>query len=122
MRVIRHLGGEDVSQKVPTRSGQRNARRGRFWGRFLSLFALLVICIAGASFALTNSNFRVQQVEVVGTQNATLVHTIQNMGIQGKNIFLLDLAALTTLIEALPVVASATLSSQLPHHSTARAV
>ncbi len=122
MRLIRPLPGQDLTQQVPTRSGQRNARRGRFWRRFLSLFALLVICIAGASFALTNSNFRVQQVEVVGTQNGTLVHTIQNMGIQGKNIFLLDVGALTTRIEALPVVASANLVRQLPDQVTVNVV
>src|SRR5260370_3167668 len=115
MRLIRPLPGQDLTQQVPTRSGQRNARRGRFWRRFLSLFALLVICIAGASFALTNSNFRVQQVEVVGTQNGTLVHTIQNMGIQGQNIFLLDVGALTSHIEALPIVATVNLEKQLPN-------
>jgi len=79
------------------------------------VFALLVICALGASFALTNSNFRVQQVNVVGTQNRTLVHTIQNMGIQGQNIFLLDVGALTTHIEALPIVASVNLEKQLPN-------
>jgi hypothetical protein len=125
VRLIRPLPGQDLTQQqqqVPMRSGQRNARRGRFWRRFLSLFALLVICIAGASFALTSSNFRVQQVEVVGTQNGTLVHTIQNMSIQGQNIFLLDVGAMTTRIEALPVVASANLVRQLPDQVTVNVV
>jgi hypothetical protein len=114
-RLVRPLPRQPLSVQVPVRSGRRNASRGRFWRRFLSVFALLVICALGASFALTNSNFRVQQVNVVGTQNRTLVHTIQNMGIQGQNIFLLDVGALTTHIEALPIVASVNLEKQLPN-------
>ena len=116
VRLARPLPRQPLSVHVPVRSGRHNAAsRGRFWRRFLSVFALLVICTLGASFALTNSNFRVQQVNVVGTQNRTLVHTIQNMGIQGQNIFLLDVESLTTRIEALPIVASVNLEKQVPH-------
>ena len=123
VRLIRPLPRRRLAQQqVPMRSGQRIARSGSFWRRFLSLFALLMICIAGASFALTSSNFRVQQVEVVGTQNGTLVHTIQNMGIQGQNIFLMDVGAMTARIEALPVVASANLVRQLPDQVTVNVV
>src|SRR5258708_28638372 len=114
-RLVRPLPRQPVSVQVPVRSGRRNASRGRFWRRFLSVLALLVICTLGASFALTNSNFRVQQVNVGGTQNRTLVHTIQNMGIQGQNIFLLDVGALTAHIEALPIVDSVNLEKQLPN-------
>jgi hypothetical protein len=114
-RLVRSLPRQPLSVQVPVRSGRRTASRGRFWRRFLSVFALLVICALGASFALTNSNFRVQQVNVVGTQNRTLVHTIQNMVIQGQNIFLLDVGALTAHIEALPIVASVNLEKQLPN-------
>src|SRR5260370_4050299 len=114
-RLVRALPRQPLPVQVPVRSGRHNASRGRFWRRFLSVFALLVICALGASFALTNSNFRVQQVNVVGTQNRTMVHTIQNMGIQGQNIFLLDVGALTSHIEALPIVASVNLEKQLPN-------
>jgi hypothetical protein len=51
----------------------------------------------------------------MGTQNQRLVESIQHMGIQGQNIFLLDAGGLTTRIEALPMVASANLSKQLPN-------
>lgn len=116
--LIRPLPRQHTAPQVPMRSGRRNARRGSFWRRFLALFTLLVIGIAGTTFALTSSNFRVQQVEIVGTQNGTLLHAIQNMGIQGQNIFLLDVGALTTHIEALPTVASANLARQLPDKVT----
>lgn len=115
VRPVRPLPRQPLPVQVPVRSGRHNASRGRFWRRFLSVFALLVICTLGASFALTSSNFRVQQVNVVGTQNRTLVHTIQNMNIQGQNIFLLDVGALTTRIEALPSVASVNLEKLLPN-------
>ncbi len=114
VRVIRSLPRQPRAARVPARSGQRVVRRGRFWRRFLSLFALLVICTLGAGFAFGSQNFHVQQVNVVGTQNRTLIHSIQHMGMQGQNIFLLDAGVLTTRIEALPVVASVNLEKQLP--------
>jgi hypothetical protein len=115
VRLIRSLPRQPRAAQVPVRSGQRVVRRGRFWRRFLSLFALLVICTLGAGFAFGSPNFRVQQVNVVGTQNRTLIHSIQHIGMQGQNIFLLDAGALTTRIEALPVVASVNLEKQLPN-------
>jgi POTRA domain, FtsQ-type len=115
IRLIRPLPGQTIVSQVPVRSGRRNARSGSFWRRFLTLFALLVIGVLGGSFALTSSNFRVQQVEIVGTQNRALADSIQNMGIQGQNIFLLDVGALTTRIGALPMVASVDLGRQLPN-------
>ncbi|HKF38936.1 MAG TPA: FtsQ-type POTRA domain-containing protein, partial [Ktedonobacteraceae bacterium] len=114
VRPVRPLLRQPLPAQVPVRSGRRHASRGRFWRRFLSVFALLVICTVGASFALTSSNFRVLQVNVEGTQNRILVHSIQNMGIQGQNIFLLDVGALSTRIEALPSVASVNLEKLLP--------
>jgi len=89
-------------------------RRGSFWQRLLTLLALLVIAILGGSFAFASPNFRVQQVDIVGTQNQRLVDNIQNMGIRGQNIFLLDVATLTSRIEALPTVASVSIAKQLP--------
>ena len=80
----------------------------------MTLFALLVIAIVGGSFALSSTNFRVHQIDIMGTQNRKLVDNIQNMGIQGQNIFLLDVGDLIPRIEALPLVASVNLTKQLP--------
>jgi hypothetical protein len=115
VRLIRPMPRQPLAAHVPPRSARRTARRGSFWRRFLTLFALLVICIVGGSFALTSSNFRVQQIDIMGTQNRGLIQSIQNMGIQGQNIFMLDVGALTSRIEALPMVASANLEKQLPN-------
>ena len=117
-RLIRPLPRQPLAAPVPVRRARRNARKGSFWRRILGLFALLVIGIVGVSFALTSSNFRVHLVNIVGTQNPRLVHSIQNMGMQGQNIFLLDVVGLTARIEALPVVASAKLDKQLPDQLT----
>lgn len=114
VRLIRPLPRQSIAVQVPVRSRQQNVRRGSFWRRLLTFFALLVIVTLGGSFALASPNFRVQQVDIVGTQNRTLLDNIQNMGIQGQNIFLLDVAALTSRIEALPMVASVNLGKQLP--------
>jgi cell division septal protein FtsQ len=114
VRLIRPLPRQSIAVQVPVRSGRQHVRRGSFWQRLLTLLALLVIAILGGSFAFASPNFRVQQVDIVGTQNQRLVDNIQNMGVQGQNIFLLDVAAWTSRIEALPTVASVSIAKQLP--------
>jgi POTRA domain, FtsQ-type len=115
VRLIRPLPRQPQATRVPVRSGRQNAQGGSFWRRILTIFALLVIGIVGGSFALSSTNFRVQQIDIMGTQNQRLVKSIQHMGIQGQNIFLLDVGDLTIRIEALPMVASVNLSKQLPN-------
>jgi POTRA domain, FtsQ-type len=115
VRLIRPLPRQPLAAHMPVRGGRQNKRHGSVLRRFLTLFALLVIGILGVSFALTSTNFRIQQIDIMGTQNRKLVDSIQHMGIQGQNIFLLDAGDLTTRIEALPMVASANLSKQLPN-------
>lgn len=105
------------SSPVPVRSG-RHGRRGGFFARVLALLVVLVVGVVGVNFALTNPAFRVQEVSVVGTQNQALVSSIEHMGIQGQNIFLLDTAALAARIEMAPLVASASLEKQWPDQLT----
>ena len=81
----------------------------------LGIFALVLMVILGANFALTSAAFRIAQVSVAGTHNPILVQSIQHMGIQGQNIFLIDVAALTARIDLLPMVASADLEKQWPN-------
>lgn len=114
MRAIRNSQLQPNGSPVPVRSGQRRRRRG-FFARVLAFLVVLVIGVFGVNFALTSPAFRVQQVSVVGTQNSALVGSIQHMGIQGQNIFLVDTAALTARIEMVPLVASASLEKQWPN-------
>ncbi len=120
MRIIKPLPKRHVSSPVPVRSGRK--ARGGFWGRLLGFFAVVVIGIVGITFALTSSTFRVQQVNVVGTSNTALVNSIEHMGMQGQNVFLLDTAAFTALIAGIPLVASVSLGKQLPNSLTATVV
>src|SRR5581483_6698523 len=131
MKAIRRDVSHYISSPIPARSGgsagyagprggqrigigQRVKRRS-FWWRLLGIFALTVALALGANFALTSSAFRIEQVNVAGTHNDALIHTIQSMGMQGQNIFLLNVAVLTERIEASPLVATATLSRQWPN-------
>ncbi len=118
VRVPKPMPKMHASSPIPTRSGLRQARRGGFWKRMLGLLGLAVVGVLGVSFALTNPTFRVQQVNVEGTQNQMLEQSIEQMGVQDQNIFLLDTQALTTRIDALPVVASVDVAKQLPNHLT----
>ena len=111
MRGSRPLARRRVASPVPARSRQR--RRG-FWHKLLGFLVLLVIAGGGIGFALISPTFHVQQLSIEGTQNQGLIETIQHMGIQGQNIFLLNQSALVTRLESLPLVASAGLSVQLP--------
>jgi POTRA domain-containing FtsQ-type protein len=115
VRLVRPLPQPTHATHMPVRSGRQHARRGSFWRRMLTIFTLLVMGIVGGSFALSSANFRVQQIDIMGTQNSKLVDSIQHMGIQGQNIFLLDVTDMTTRIEALPTVASVNLTKQLPN-------
>lgn len=100
---------------VPVRSGRRHTHRLGFLWRIFGFFAVVMMAVLGANFALTSSAFRVAQVSVVGTHSDLLVSSIQHMGMQGQNIFLIDVVALTERIEMLPVVASANLEKQWPN-------
>ncbi len=98
---------------IPTRSG-RSQRRGLLW-RILSFFAVGIVCVLVCCFVLQSSAFRIAQVDVTGTHNAELQRDIQDMGIQGQNIFLLNVEAVKEHIEASPLVAVADLSKHLPN-------
>jgi len=113
-RTMRHVQQHNGGSPVPLRSRGHGRRRG-FFARVLALLVVLVIGAVGVNFALTSPAFRVQEVSVVGTQNPALVSSIEHMGIQGQNIFLVDTAALTSSIEMEPLVASASLEKQWPN-------
>jgi POTRA domain, FtsQ-type len=118
VRVVRPLPRMHGNSPVPTRSGLRQVHRGGFWKRLLGLLGLTVVGVLGVSFALTSPTFRVQQVGVAGTQNSMLVQSIQHMGVQNQNIFLLDTQTLTARIDTLPTVASVDVAKQLPNQLT----
>jgi len=113
MRALKRLPQYHASP-VPVRSG-RHGKNRNFFLRLLALFALLVVVGFGANFVLTGAAFRIAQVSVIGTHNMSLVQTIQHMGMQGQNIFLIDAAALTARIDLLPLVSSANLEKQWPN-------
>lgn len=119
---VRRLAPMGYSTPIPVRSGQRVARKGGILRRMLALFAIGVVMVLGAAFALTGSAFRVQQMNIVGTQNRVIVDSISDMGIEGQNIFLLNTAAVIDHVQAIPLVASASLEKQLPNSVTVRVV
>jgi hypothetical protein len=83
--------------------------------KVLGFFGFLLMVILGANFALTSTAFRIDQVSIAGTHNSILVQRIQHMGMQGQNIFLIDVTAFTARIDQSPMVASAVLEKQWPN-------
>jgi hypothetical protein len=102
---------------IPTRSGRNGARRGWFW-KLLGVVAGLIGLGLATNFVFTSTAFRIEQVNVVGTHNDVLISSIQRMGMQGQNIFLVNVPDLKEQIEALPLVSSASLSKQWPNQLT----
>jgi hypothetical protein len=99
---------------VPTRSGQQKPKHKRIW-RFLGILTIIAVIIVLSNFVLTGDAFHIAQVRVEGTHNDVLIQRIQKMGMQGQNIFLLDVTDTTTKIDAQPEVDTADLSKQWPN-------
>ncbi|HCI79866.1 MAG TPA: hypothetical protein DHW02_09255 [Ktedonobacter sp.] len=102
---------------IPIRSGRKSWLR-RFWLRLLSLFAIVAVLILGLTLVFRSNAFRITQVNVVGTHNSVLIDSIQRMGMQGQNIFLVNVEGMMERIDANPLVASTTLSKDWPNQLT----
>lgn len=114
MRAVRRDISHYATSPIPARSGRRVGRRS-LWLRLLGIFAMTIMLALAINFSLTSNAFRIEQVNVAGTHNDALIHAIQSMGMQGQNIFLLNVAVLTERVEAFPQVATANLSKQWPN-------
>ena len=115
VRFVRPMPRQSNATHIPARSGRQKLQSRGFVGRMLFIVALLAIGIVGVGFALSSTNFQIHQIDITGTQNTMIVDDIQHMGIQGQNIFLLDVGRLTTQIDSLPRVDSVEISKQLPN-------
>ena len=115
VRFVRPMPRQSYATHIPARRGRQKVQSRGFVGRMLFIVALLVIGLVGVGFALSSTNFQIHQIDITGTQNTRIVDDIQHMGIQGQNIFLLDVGGLTAQIDSLPMVDSADISKQLPN-------
>ncbi len=106
---------------IPVRSGEQR-RRKTFWRRFLTMFSLIALAMVAVGFALFSPNFHVGQVTVEGTGNPALIRTIQHMGMQGQNIFLIDITDFASRVDALPLVATANIQKAWPNSLTVSVV
>ncbi len=120
LKAIRRLPAYSGSP-IPTRSGSRQVKRGFLW-KLLSLFVGIIALIFVANLVLAGSAFRVEHIAILGVHNAVLTRTIQHIGIQGQNIFLINVIALESRIEASSFVASARISKQWPDQVTVSVV
>lgn len=100
--------------RIPVRSGKlRGGRRGFFW-KLLGMLLMGGLVIVLVTFGITSTAFRIANIQVTGTQSSSLIRSIQEIGIQHQNIFLLNVTSLTERIAALPRVETIELSKQLP--------
>lgn len=102
---------------IPMRSGRKSWLR-HFWLRLVSLFAIVAVLILGLTLVFRSNAFRIAQVNVVGTHNSALIDSIQRMGMQGQNIFLVNVEGMTARLDENSLVASANLSKDWPNQLT----
>ncbi|MBV8823108.1 MAG: FtsQ-type POTRA domain-containing protein [Ktedonobacteraceae bacterium] len=120
VKTVRPLPRSNGSA-IPVRSGRRTAKHGVLH-KLLSIFAIGIVLLLMMNFVFGSNALRIEQVHVVGIHNQMLMQNIQRMGMQGQNIFLINVAALTKQIQAYPLVASAMLSKQWPNQITVTVV
>jgi len=106
---------------VPRRSGRRLRRRNAIW-QVVAVFACIACLIAAINFALTSDFFRLHRVSVVGTHDKGVIQSIEHMGIQGQNIFLVDTGSIQAKIQKTPLIASVAISKQFPDQLTVTVV
>ncbi len=106
---------------IPTRSGRRELRKGFLW-RLLSFFAVAIVIVLAISFAFNSNAFRIEQVSVEGTHNSALIQNIQRMGMQGQNIFIVNVNSLLERVDAYPLVSSSSISKNWPNRLTVTVV
>lgn len=116
IKAVRPLVQQHTSP-IPARSGRNASKRGFFW-RLFGFLAGLIGLVLAANFAFSSNAFRIEQVSVVGTHNQVLINAIQRMGMQGQNIFLLDVNGLTAHIESYSRVETVSLSKNWPNQLT----
>jgi hypothetical protein len=123
-RVLARTGIPATSGRIPTvhrpvpQSPVPARSRQQSHNRFLRLLGFLLVSttiVVLVSFLFTNRAFQISQITVVGTNNVVLIQRIRNLGMQGQNIFLLDVPGFIKKIDAQPEVDSADLTKQWPN-------
>ncbi|GHO43724.1 cell division protein FtsQ/DivIB [Ktedonospora formicarum] len=117
LKSIPRRSANKAPSEIPSRSGRRKSRKGFIW-RLMSLVISIIVLIVAVSFALTGNAFRIAQVQVTGTHNSALIEAIQKQGMQGQNIFLVNVPSLEAQVMVLPLVRTANVSKQWPNQLT----
>jgi POTRA domain, FtsQ-type len=90
------------------------ARRHTSWRRRLVAAAALTVQVGLLVLALTLPGFQVRQVTVVGTHLITTGAVVAAAEVPEQSIFTVNGAAIQSRVQALPWVASAVVTTQLP--------
>ncbi len=96
----------DAGAQAPSRRKRRPA--------LLALVAAQVAFAIVVVWALTSPTWQVRGVQVVGSDDDSLVRTIESLPLTGCDIFRCDTSAQTRMIERIPLVASASLRALYP--------
>lgn len=101
-------------RSIPRRRPVRRSNRQRWFRRILVILPLLLGLIFAGHFLLTAPYFQVQHIVIQGTSNAQMITAIQQLHLDGNNIFLADTTADAARVGALPPVARANVTRSLP--------
>ena len=104
-----------AAQSSPRRTPGAPRSRRRWLFPSLVTLALLVALIAGALWLLYAPQWQVQRVRIAGTRDPVVISAIQRMSFANCDIFRCDMAAMARRVEALPLVAQATVAPSYPN-------
>ena len=120
-RLVLSPGAKLVSSPRKRRHARRGpappppvARRHTSWRRRLIAAAALTVQVGLLVLALTLPGFQVRQVTVVGTHLLTSGAVVAAARVPEQSIFTINGAAIQSRVQALPWVASAVVTTQLP--------
>jgi cell division septal protein FtsQ len=120
-RLVLSPGAKLVSSSRKRRHARRGppppppvARRHSSWRRRVVAAAALTVQVGLLALALTLPGFQVRQVTVVGTHLLTTGAVVAAAEVPEQSIFTINGAAIQGRVQALPWVASAVVTTQLP--------
>jgi cell division protein FtsQ len=124
-RPVRRLVLSPGAKLAPSPRKRRHARRGApppppaprrhtSWRRRLIAAAALTVQVGILALALTLPGFQVRQVTVIGTHLLTTGAVVAAAEVPEQSIFTINGAAIQSRVQALPWVASALVSTELP--------
>jgi hypothetical protein len=100
--------------ELPSAPKRTRAKRRITHPGLVALLVAQLVFLALGTWGLTSTRWQVRQVQIAGTNDATLIAAIRALPLTGCNVFRCDTEARAKMIAALPLVAQAEVHAAYP--------